>query len=228
MTQEKKYTDTASGWRDITLPLNNDLTMLPPGLSAGPVKRPTFDRFFDVEKGDKVTMSRIEMNSHDGTHIDAPLHFIYGGNTIDNMPLDTTVGPARVIEIKDRVSIKVTELEPYNIQPGERIVFKTKNSPKAYEKKDDPGRYIYIDTGAARYLADRNVRMVGMDYITIGNNDDPKNLKDTHDILLGNGVYIIEGLDLTGVEAGDYELVCLPLRLHKGDAAPCRAMLRPL
>jgi arylformamidase len=217
-----------SEWKDITLLLGKDLPALPTGMSERPVQSPHFERFFDVDKGDRVTMSRIEMNSHDGTHIDAPLHFFYGGTTIDNMPLDTTVGPARVIEIQDTESIKPAELETYDIQPGERILFKTKNSPAAYATKVITGDYVYISTEAARFLVEKKVRLVGLDYLTIGNFKSPENIKDTHEILLGNGVYVIEGLNLSEVEAGEYELICLPLKLERGDAGPCRAILRPL
>jgi arylformamidase len=224
----KRSVAPVSGWKDITLPLNNELPMMPSGDSSeGPVKDPAFNRFVDVNEGDGVTMTRIEMNTHDGTHIDAPLHFIRGGGTIDEMPLDVTVGAARVIEIQDPESIKTGELEQYDIQPGERILFKTKNSPRVYDKRREPGNYVYLETDAARYLAEKKVRMTGIDYLTIGDNKQPQNMKDTHDILLGSGVYLIEGLNLDGVEAGSYELVCLPLRLERGDGAPCRAILRP-
>lgn len=217
-----------SEWKDITLPLGKDLPALPGGMSERPVQPPRFERFFDVDKGDRVTMSRIEMNSHDGTHIDAPLHFFYGGRTIDEMPMDTTVGPARVIEIKDTESIKPEELEAYDIQPGERLLFKTKNSPRVYEPKEPVRDYVYLSTEAARFLAEKKVRLVGLDYLTIGSFKSPQNIKDTHETLLGNGVYVIEGINLSGVKAGEYELICLPLRLERGDAGPARAILRPL
>jgi len=219
---------SVSEWKDITLPLGKNIPVLPGGTSERPVQPPKVERFFDVDKGDKVTMSRIEINSHDGTHIDAPLHFFYGGGSIDEMPLDTTIGRARVIEIKDKESIKPEELEAYDIQPGERLLFKTKNSPGAYEGKEPAEDYVYISTEAARFLADKKVRLIGLDYLTIGSFKVADNVKDTHETLLGNGVYVIEGLNMSGVEAGEYELICLPLRLEKGDAGPCRAILRPL
>lgn len=217
-----------SEWKDITLPLGKDMPVLPGGTSERPVPPPRIERFFDVDKGDKVTMSRIEINSHDGTHIDSPLHFFYGGGSIDEMPLDATIGPARVIEIKDTESIKAEELEAYDIQPGERILFKTQNSPRVYETKKLVEDYVYISTEAARFLAEKKVRVVGLDYLTIGSFKSPENVKDTHEILLGNGVYVIEGINLSEVKAGEYELICLPLRVEHGDAGPARAILRPL
>ena len=133
---ERKDSAPVSEWIDITLPLNKDLPVLPGGVSESPVPPPKVERFFDVDRGDKVTMSRIEISSHDGTHIDAPLHFFYGGVTIDQMPMDTTVGPARIIEIKDIESIKPEELEAtiyspvsvFSLKPGIRRVFITLKS----------------------------------------------------------------------------------------------------
>lgn len=227
MNEEKRLKADVSGWRDITLFLHNDMPIYPGNDPAkgGPFRYPTFNRIFDGEKGHGVTMSQIEMNTHDGTHIDAPQHFINGRGTIDEMPLDTTVGICRVIEIHDPVSVTVAELEPYDIRAGERILFRTRNSPRVYEKRMEPGNYVYITPEAARLLAERKVRMVGIDYLTVG---DDRGNKAVHDTLLGSGIYIIEGLNLGGVEAGEYELICLPLRLKKGDGAPCRAILRPL
>jgi arylformamidase len=173
-------------------------------------------------------MSMIEMISHTGTHVDTPLHFIPGGSTVTDIPLDATVGPARVIEIKDPETIKVAELEPYNIQAGERILFKTRNSPVTYESDKFVEDYVYLSVEAARYLADKKVRLVGLDNITIGHFKEENNLHQTHVILLESGIYILEDLALDGVEPGEYELIFLPLKLDRGDAGPGRAILRPL
>src|SRR4030042_5213860 len=115
---------------DLPLPLNTEIPLppaIPPQPGAPPppeskIPNPSVYRFFDVDKGDKVTMSRIEMSSHDGTHIDSPRNFIPGGPTIDTMALDTTIGPCRVIEIKEQKTVTVKELEPYKIKAGERII----------------------------------------------------------------------------------------------------------
>lgn len=121
-----------SAWIDITLPLDKDIPVLPIGTPDNPaVPIPKVERFLDMEKGDKVTQSCIAMISHDGTHIDAPLHFIRGGMTIDAMPIETTVGPARVLEIKDEKFVTVKELEPYrdfhNTQYMSDIIIKRTN-----------------------------------------------------------------------------------------------------
>ena len=120
-----------------------------------------------MEKGDKVTMSRLDMSSHDGTHIDAPLHFFFRGTSIDEMSPDTTIGYARVIEIKDQESIKVKELELHEIQVDERILFKTRNSPTVYETQVYEGDCVTLTSEAAVYLAGKKVRLVGLDYLTL-------------------------------------------------------------
>ena len=112
-----------SEWIDISLPLRDSMVQ-------GPMEplTPHIEFVLHRTKYDNVAMYQLNINSHNGTHIDAPFHFLDEGATIDKMPLDTTIGPARIIEIKDTVSIKTEELEAYNIQPGERILFKTRNS----------------------------------------------------------------------------------------------------
>jgi arylformamidase len=221
-------------WYDITLPLNREIPMTPPappqpGVPAGkPVPPPQVYRFFDVEKGDIVTMSRIEMSSHDGTHIDSPLHFIPGGATIDTMPFETTIGPCRVIEIKDEREVRVKELEPYRIQAGERILFKTRNSypPGVYSVRQYLGKFVAISPEAAEYLVQKKIRLVGIDYISVAHAEPMENINIVHQTFLKNGVFILEAINLIGVPAGEYELICLPLRIEKGDAGPCRVILR--
>ncbi len=214
-----------SEWIDISVPFPVDRPM--PFFPEDP-QAPRVTRIFDRTKGDPVTMSQININSHNGTHIDAPFHFMAEGTTIDMMPLDTAIGPARVIEIKDPVSIKLKEVEPNNIKEGERILFKTRNSSYAYNTTDFVTDYVYCENEVAYFLKDRKVRLVGVDYLTIGNFKDLENVKTVHETLLINGIYIIEMLNLDGVAPGNYEMICLPLRMEKGDAGPCRAIIRPM
>jgi len=225
---------TKTEWYDVTLPLNKEIP-IPPAMPPQPGQPPppevsiplaTVYRFFDVNKGDKVTMSRIEMTSHDGTHIDAPLHFIPGGNTIDAMPVETTIGPCRVIEIKDAESVTVKELKPHKIKAGERILFKTKNTPRVWATRQYAGKSVTISLEAARYLAEKKIRLVGIDYISIASAEPMENINDVHKAFLGNGIYILEALNLTDVKPGSYDLICLPLRIEKGDAGPCRVLLK--
>jgi len=215
-------------WIDISIPLGKDIPELAMETSDGEVPRSSVKRFFDVEKGDKVTMSRIEMDSHDGTHIDSPLHFIKGGTSIDEMPIGTAIGPARVIEIMNEKEITVEELEQYRISKGERILFRTKNSPRVYSSRVYKGDYVAITPEAAEYLADTGIILVGLDFLTIAGMNTPENITKVHLAFLTRGIYILEAVNLDGVAPGNYELICLPLRLERGDAGPCRAVLRPI
>ena len=215
-------------WIDISIPLGKDIPELAMETSDGEVPRSSVKRFFDVEKGDKVTMSRIEIDSHDGTHIDSPLHFIKGGTSIDEMPISTAIGPARVIEIMNEKEITVEELEAHGIRQGERILFKTKNSPRVYSTRVYKGDYVAITPEAAEYLAGTGIILVGLDFLTIAGMNPPENITKVHLAFLTRGIYILEALNLDGVAPGNYELICLPLRLDRGDAGPCRAVLRPI
>jgi len=212
-----------SGWYDISVPLKQGMNYLP----IDPVA-PKIYRFSDVDLGAKVTMSMLEIISHTGTHIDAPRHFIPGGSTISDMPLNATIGRARVIEIKDSQSIKVAELKKHNIRKGDRILCKTRNSPIVYESPKFVEDYVYLEADAATYLAERKILLFGLDCITIGNIKNEESVMKTHQTLLQAGIYILEDCALGGVPAGEYELLCLPLLMYKGDAGPCRAILRPL
>jgi arylformamidase len=178
----------------------------------------------DIERGDAANVSVISLGSHTGTHMDAPIHFVPGGEGMDRMPLDATVGRARVIEIQDPVSIKPDELDPHGIGRGERVLFKTQNSTRRWWAEDSVENFVYVSQEAARYLADRGVRTVGVDYLSVGGFG--KEGVETHQALLGAGIWVIEGLDLSEVEPREHELICLPLKVEDGDGAPARAILR--
>jgi arylformamidase len=178
----------------------------------------------DIEHGDVANVSTLSLGSHTGTHMDSPLHFVRGGEGIDRMPLDATMGRARVIEIQDPTSINPEELVPHGIGRGERILFKTRNSALIWWTQDFIEDFVYISREAARYLAEREVRTVGVDYLSVGGFH--KDGVERHQALLGAGIWVIEGLDLSGVEPGEHELICLPLKVEEGDGAPARALLR--
>lgn len=182
------------------------------------------ERATDQEKGNVATVSRMTLGVHTGTHMDAPLHFIRNARSIDTMPVDATIGPARVIPIYDRKSIKREELSVHAIAAGERILFKTANSDHSWDSDQFDESFVFISQDGARYLAERGVRTVGVDYLSVGGfrEDGP----ETHEALLGAGIWIIEGLNLRGVEPGEYELVCLPLKLMGSEGSPARAVLR--
>ncbi len=211
------------GWYDISVPIKQGMVYYP----TDPMP-PKIYRISDRALGSAVSMSMLEIISHTGTHIDTPLHFIADGSTVSDMPLDATIGPARVIEIKDPQKIKVPELEKHNIKKGERVLFKTRNSPTVYESPKFIEDYVYLDGDAADYLVTKGIVLFGLDNITIGHAKDGDNLGRVHRTLLSAGIYILENCALANVPPGEYELLCLPLLLWNGDAGPCRAILRPL
>ena len=131
---------------------------------------------------------------------------------------------ARVIEIQDPVSIKPDELGSHGIGRGERILFKTRNSSREWWNQDFIEDFVYVSQEAGRYLADREVRTVGVDYLSVGGFREDG--VETHQALLSAGIWVIEGLNLSRVELGEYELTCLPLKVADGDGAPARAILR--
>ncbi len=211
---------TASQWIDVSVPLRDCMVHWP---SDPPVR---IRRVSDIDRGDSHTLSELSMGSHAGTHVDAPLHFIRQGLGVDEMPLDIAVGHARVVEIRDPESIKPEELEPLRIRRGERILLKTKNSPRVWQTNAFVEDFVFVSDEAAEYLVKRGVVLVGIDYLSVGGyKHDGGNI---HHTLLSNGIWIIEGLNLSGVKAGDYDLVCLPLRLERGDGSPARVILKPL
>lgn len=208
----------SDGWIDVTVPVQNGMVTWPGD--------PSFhiDRAEDQQKGDQATVSRMTLGVHTGTHMDAPLHYIPNGRSIETMPLDATLGEARVIAIRDRESVKRDELIPHGIGAGQRILFRTANSERAWMSTRFVEDFVYISLDAARYLAECGVRTVGVDYLSVGGfrKDGP----ETHEALLSAGVWIIEGLDLRAVEPGEYDFVCLPLKLVGAEGSPARAILR--
>lgn len=205
-------------WIDISVPIYAGMVHWP---DNPPVH---IERMLDMDRGDVCNVSTIAMGSHTGTHMDAPLHFLQTGKSIAEMPLDATLGSARVIEIRDPESIKPDELRPHAIRRGERVLFKTQNSTRCWKTDGFIEDFVYISQEAARYLAELGVRTVGVDYLSVGGYS--KDGVETHQALLKAGIWIIEGLDLSQVEPGTYELICLPLKVVRGDGAPARAIIR--
>ncbi len=205
-------------WIDISVTLQDGMVHWPdnPPVQIG--------LMLSMERGDVCNVSTLSMGSHTGTHMDAPRHFLAAGKGIDEIPLDATMGSARVIEIHDSESIKPDELRSQQIQHGERILFKTQNSARGWKTQAFIEDFVYISQEAARYLASLGVQTIGVDYLSVGGYK--KDGKETHQALLGAGIWIIEGLNLSQVQPGTYELICLPLKIAGGDGAPARAILR--
>jgi arylformamidase len=218
-TRHDSSLSRATRWIDISVPLRKGMVHWPGD--------PPFDleRVHDMERGDPNNLSRIALGAHSGTHVDTPLHFIRAGAGISDMPLNAAVGRARVIEISDTESIKPAELRRHGIRRGERLLFKTRNSSRAWRTDSFVEDFVFISPGAARLLARRGVALVGIDYLSVGGYR--RAGRETHLALLQAGIWIIEGLDLSQVPPGRYDLVCLPLRIDGAEGAPARAILRP-
>jgi len=181
-----------------------------------------------IERGDPANVTNLHFGAHTGTHVDAPAHFIEGAARLPELPLAAFVGQARVVEIPPDVrAVEESHVAALGLEGAERVLFKTRNSefwrdPRGQFRED----FTYLTPEAARALAALRPLLVGWDYLSIeqfGSED-----FGAHLALLGAGVVVVEGLDLSAVGAGDYELLCLPLRIESGhgDGAPARALLR--
>jgi arylformamidase len=217
---KKKQLLTSTGWIDASVPISDGMVHWP-GDPAVKIKH-----LSDMDQGDDYTVSHISMMVHTGTHMDAPLHFTKSKTGMDKMPLDATVGKARVIEIHSKDYITPEELRPQRIRKGERILFKTRNSKSKWDRKPFNKKFIPLSIDAARFLAERKIKTLGVDYLSIGEYDG--NVVEVHRTILKAGIWVIEGLDLSKIEPGDYEMICLPLKIVKSDGAPARAILRKL
>ena len=178
----------------------------------------------DMQNGDSCNVSRITLGTHTGTHIDAPSLFVQNGMPIDRLPLAWTNGSAKVLHIEATV-ITVECLKKYEIEKDDIIIFRTSNSD-VFEGTKVLESYVTLDYEGAQYLVDKQVKMIGIDYMTI---ERPRDLrepgKSVHTILLGNNIPVLETLDLRCVEEGKYTLMCLPLKLQGSDGSPVRAVL---
>jgi arylformamidase len=209
----------AAGWIDVSVSLQ-------PGVPTFPGD-PTYNIALAIAMADGAicNVSRLDMGVHTGTHLDAPSHFIEGAGGTESIQLDACIGPAWVVDATALSgNIGPTELGRLDIPPDEtRLLFKTPNS-ELWNRPGFSDAFIGLDGEAARVLAERGVRLVGADYLSIAPFGNPA---PTHLALLSAGVVIIEGLDLRAVEPGPVDLLCLPLRLVGSDGVPARALVRP-
>jgi arylformamidase len=176
-----------------------------------------------MAKGGSSNVSSLKFGSHTATHVDAPLHMIPGAASVDQISLDVLMGPATVLAFGDDVmSVTAEALRAANIGNAERVLLKTRNSAfirSGTFQKD----YTYLAPDGAEYLVSSGVKLVGIDYLSIEQFHSGHHR--THTTLLSSGVVILEGVDLSGVSPGEYELRCLPLSLPGLDGAPARAVL---
>ncbi len=208
-----------SEWIDASAPLRSGMVHWP----GDPA--PSFERISSIEAGAQANVTLCRMTAHTGTHMDAPCHFLQGEEGIDKFPLDAGVGRARVIDINAAEAIGRAELEDKQIEPGERILLRTRNSSRRWASEDFHIDYVAIDASGAQFLVDTGVQLLGVDYLSVGKFEGDG--EETHKILLGAGIWIVEGLVLSGISEGEYEMVCLPLSIEDADGAPARVILKP-
>jgi arylformamidase len=176
-----------------------------------------------VAKGAGANVSSIRFGSHTGTHADAARHFFDDGQTVDKIPLERLIGPALLISFRDDVrAVSAADLRKHNLKGQKRVLLRTRNSALLSQKEFVPD-YTYLAPDGAQYLADNGVELVGVDYLSIEQFHSGHH--KTHRILLERSVVILEGLDLSIPTPGEYELICLPLRIEGCDGAPARAVL---
>jgi arylformamidase len=176
-----------------------------------------------VAKGAGANVSFVRFGSHTGTHADAARHFFDDGQTVDKIPLDRLIGPALLLAFPDDLrSVGVADLQKHDLKGHKRVLLRTRNSA-LLSKKDFVPDYTYLAPDGAQYLVDKGVELVGIDYLSIEQFHSGHH--KTHRTLLERSVVILEGLDLSVPVAGEYQLICLPLRIEGCDGAPARAVL---
>lgn len=206
--------------RDISLPIGSDLLTWP---TDPPVELTAASR---ISKGDAANVSEIRFGTHTGTHIDPPFHFIDQGARVDELDLEILVGEATVADLTEAdTMISPQDLESLDLgRDTKRLLLKTRNSALWQTLPIQfPDSYVALSPESAEWIVSRGIRLVGTDFLSIEKRGAPGH--PVHVTLLEAGVVIVEGLSLHAVPAGNYQLVCLPLRIADGDGAPARAIL---
>jgi len=202
---------------DITLALDSEFPVWP-GDSPGLIERTS-----SIHEGDIYNSSRVQSSLHWGTHIDAPYHLFNDRWTVDQIPLDILLGEAQVIEIPQVKKITTHQLRKYAIKPEGRILFKTRNSLFWNKPTVFHADFTALTPDAAQYLVERQIKLVGIDYFSLDLFEAQE--LPVHRILYEKNIVGLELLDLREVPAGDYQLLCLPMKIRGGDGAPARTLL---
>jgi arylformamidase len=203
---------------DVSVPIRATIPVWP----SDPPVALTPTAHLSRDKSHTVRVTKIEMGSHTGTHIDAPWHMVDGGRRLNEIPIETLVGPAVVCAIPGVEAVRRVDVEKLSFDGVQRLLFKTDNSQhwndgKFYEQ------FVYLEPDAAEFLVQRNVKLVGIDYLSIDRFKSEKH--PSHFVLLQRNVVIIEGLNLSGIKPGKYHMTALPLNLQDVDGAPTRVIL---
>jgi arylformamidase len=201
---------------DISLPIREGMATWP----GDPVVRVT--SFKSVDRGDTSNVTALELGTHTGTHLDSPNH-IGLEQTIDQLPLETLIGPATVVHSGARELVGMDDLNGVDLSKVRRILFRTANSKRIADGEQFFGDFVAISPEVANTLAAAGVQLVGIDALSV----DPKGgAGEAHDVLLNAGVVLLENVNLSDVPPGEYELICLPLKIAGADGAPARVVLR--
>lgn len=206
---------------DISVPLDSNTPTWPdsPGIRLHWHKR--------LDAGDECNNTRLDCDTHVGTHVDAPSHFLEDGATVDELSLKTLIGPATVVYLPEVSAITPKGLETLDLAPDtRRLLLRSRNSELwAAGVTEFTKDYVALTAEAAQWIVDQGINLVGVDYLSVGGYVDGA---VTHQILLKAGVVVLEGLNLYDVDPGEYELLCLPLKLVGAEGVPARAVLRIL
>jgi arylformamidase len=202
---------------DVSVPLDAQLATYPHNtpFTLEPIKR--------IARGDSSNVSTLHMSAHTGTHVDAPRHFFDEGPGTEGLALDLLVGRTRVIEVSSRGGVAAADLAALDLSDDIRVLIKTSNS-RLWGSAAFHEDYVGVLESGANHLVEHGIKVVGVDYLSVEKFHNPG--APAHHILLGAGTIVIEGLDLRGVEAGVYDMFCLPLRIVGSDGAPARVVLR--
>ena len=212
-----------SKYYDITVPISQDMLIWPGDPKV------TLRQVSSISKGADSNITQLRMSVHTGTHIDAPKHFLDDGNTIDRISLEQLIGPAFVMVLGEEVTLiteeTITQHKDFDILSDlKKVLFRTRNSKFWHnDSKTFREDYVGLDHSAAQLLADLKLELVGVDYLSIATFNETE---EPHKILLEQGVVLLEGIDLTGVPQGSYELFCLPLLLQGCEGSPARVILK--
>ncbi len=206
-------------WIDVTRTLTNSMIHWPGDTTFH------WRRVADITGPGTANLSEISTCVHTGTHIDAPLHFMADGLDVAELPLAKLCGPAVVVDFPETRDVTLEDLENVGIEPGMRVLLRTANQA-LWDEPEFNESFFGITGDAAMWLVDQDVPVVGVDYLSVDGYHNAE--KPAHYALLGNGIIIIEGLDLSQVTPGCYEMVALPLKIAGSEGSPARVILRPL
>jgi arylformamidase len=208
-----------NSWIDISGTITNGMVHWPGDVNV------SVEREKSIDDGAEANVTTLSMSAHTCTHIDAPLHFIGNGNDVTQIPLEVLIGRVKLIHVKDSQKITVNEIRKFEIGEGDRIIFRTRNSEENWLMKPFREDYVFLSTDAATYLRDKGVIAIGVDYLSVAG---MQNGDVVHKILLEKNILIIEGLILGNISQGEYEMICLPLKIKNSDGAPARVVIREI